>query len=162
MAKVLATRRRPPATYLWALAPPPRTPALRPRYLLDLPCLPASSLYAFQERDGCSVVVTPPGGLPACFLSLLQVYNPKNGMDSLVVTPISQASARQRAGRAGRTGPGATPPYLPSLSLLLISSSSPSPPAFVASPRQRVAGCARPCARMIGTTPKDRGAQKAG
>ena len=27
-------------------------------------------------------------------------------MDSLVVTPISQAQARQRAGRAGRTGPG--------------------------------------------------------
>ena len=27
-------------------------------------------------------------------------------MDSLVVVPISQASARQRAGRAGRTGPG--------------------------------------------------------
>ena len=27
-------------------------------------------------------------------------------MDSLVVTPISQASAKQRAGRAGRTGPG--------------------------------------------------------
>lgn len=34
------------------------------------------------------------------------VYNPKLGMDSLVVTPISSASARQRAGRAGRTGPG--------------------------------------------------------
>ena len=34
------------------------------------------------------------------------VYNPKLGMDSLVVVPISQASARQRAGRAGRTGPG--------------------------------------------------------
>ena len=29
-------------------------------------------------------------------------------MDSLVVVPISQASARQRAGRAGRTGPGKT------------------------------------------------------
>lgn len=28
------------------------------------------------------------------------------GMDALVVAPISQASARQRAGRAGRTGPG--------------------------------------------------------
>ena len=27
-------------------------------------------------------------------------------MDTLVVAPISQASARQRAGRAGRTGPG--------------------------------------------------------
>ena len=37
---------------------------------------------------------------------LCQVYNPKIGMDSLVVAPISQASATQRAGRAGRTGPG--------------------------------------------------------
>ncbi|XP_050043546.2 ATP-dependent RNA helicase DHX8 [Dermacentor andersoni] len=36
------------------------------------------------------------------------VYNPKTGMDSLVVTPISQAQAKQRAGRAGRTGPGKT------------------------------------------------------
>jgi ATP-dependent RNA helicase DHX8/PRP22 len=27
-------------------------------------------------------------------------------MDSLTVTPISQASAQQRSGRAGRTGPG--------------------------------------------------------
>lgn len=35
-----------------------------------------------------------------------KAYNPKLGMDSLVVTPISQASANQRAGRAGRTGPG--------------------------------------------------------
>jgi ATP-dependent RNA helicase DHX8/PRP22 len=33
-------------------------------------------------------------------------YDPKLGMDSLVVTPISQAQANQRAGRAGRTGPG--------------------------------------------------------
>ncbi|XP_055613923.1 ATP-dependent RNA helicase DHX8 [Uranotaenia lowii] len=35
-----------------------------------------------------------------------KVYNSKTGMDSLVVTPISQAAAKQRAGRAGRTGPG--------------------------------------------------------
>ncbi|KAF3641984.1 ATP-dependent RNA helicase DHX8 [Capsicum annuum] len=34
------------------------------------------------------------------------VYHPKQGLDSLVITPISQASAKQRAGRAGRTGPG--------------------------------------------------------
>lgn len=34
------------------------------------------------------------------------VFNPKLGMDSLVVCPISQASAKQRMGRAGRTGPG--------------------------------------------------------
>lgn len=33
-------------------------------------------------------------------------YDAHLGMDSLVVTPISQAQARQRAGRAGRTGPG--------------------------------------------------------
>jgi ATP-dependent RNA helicase DHX8/PRP22 len=35
-----------------------------------------------------------------------KVYNAKIGMDSLIVAPISQAAARQRAGRAGRTGPG--------------------------------------------------------
>lgn len=35
-----------------------------------------------------------------------KVYNSKIGMDSLIVCPISMASARQRAGRAGRTGPG--------------------------------------------------------
>ena len=34
------------------------------------------------------------------------VYDPKLGMDSLVICPISQACAKQRAGRAGRTGPG--------------------------------------------------------
>jgi len=34
------------------------------------------------------------------------VYDPRVGMDSLVVMPISQAQARQRSGRAGRTGPG--------------------------------------------------------
>ncbi|KAK9458141.1 P-loop containing nucleoside triphosphate hydrolase protein [Dipodascopsis uninucleata] len=34
------------------------------------------------------------------------VYNPRTGMSSLVVTQCSQASANQRAGRAGRVGPG--------------------------------------------------------
>lgn len=33
-------------------------------------------------------------------------YNPRTGMESLVVTPTSQASALQRAGRAGRTSAG--------------------------------------------------------
>jgi len=33
-------------------------------------------------------------------------YEAKLGMDRLQVTPISQAQAKQRAGRAGRTGPG--------------------------------------------------------
>jgi pre-mRNA-splicing factor ATP-dependent RNA helicase DHX38/PRP16 len=38
--------------------------------------------------------------------SKLKVYNPKMGMDTLQITPVSQANAGQRAGRAGRTGPG--------------------------------------------------------
>eukprot|EP01117_Protostelium_nocturnum_P019989 TRINITY_DN880_c0_g1_i4.p1 TRINITY_DN880_c0_g1~~TRINITY_DN880_c0_g1_i4.p1 ORF type:complete len:979 (-),score=252.58 TRINITY_DN880_c0_g1_i4:309-2840(-) len=33
-------------------------------------------------------------------------YNPRTGMESLVVTPVSKASAEQRAGRAGRVSPG--------------------------------------------------------
>ena len=33
-------------------------------------------------------------------------YNPRSGMESLMVTPVSKASAQQRAGRAGRTAPG--------------------------------------------------------
>lgn len=32
--------------------------------------------------------------------------NPRKGMESLLVTPISKAAAQQRAGRSGRTGPG--------------------------------------------------------
>lgn len=36
----------------------------------------------------------------------LKVYNPRIGMDALQITPISQANANQRSGRAGRTGPG--------------------------------------------------------
>jgi pre-mRNA-splicing factor ATP-dependent RNA helicase DHX16 len=33
-------------------------------------------------------------------------YNPRTGMESLQVVPVSKASATQRAGRAGRTQPG--------------------------------------------------------
>ncbi|KAF2838927.1 putative RNA helicase-like splicing factor [Patellaria atrata CBS 101060] len=36
----------------------------------------------------------------------VSAYNPKMGMDTLQVSPISQAQAKQRAGRAGRTAPG--------------------------------------------------------
>lgn len=41
-----------------------------------------------------------------CGYSKMKVYNPKIGMDALTVFPESQAAANQRAGRAGRTGPG--------------------------------------------------------
>lgn len=36
----------------------------------------------------------------------INAYDPKLGMDLLIVSPISQAQANQRSGRAGRTGPG--------------------------------------------------------
>lgn len=49
--------------------------------------------------DGVYYVVDPG-------FAKIKAYNPKIGMDSLVVAPISQSSAMQRAGRAGRTGPG--------------------------------------------------------
>lgn len=49
--------------------------------------------------DGIYYVVDPG-------FAKIKVYNPRAGMDSLIVNPISQASCRQRAGRAGRTGPG--------------------------------------------------------
>ena len=35
-----------------------------------------------------------------------KVYNPRLSLESLLVSPISKASAKQRAGRAGRTRPG--------------------------------------------------------
>ena len=49
--------------------------------------------------DGIYYVVDPG-------FAKIKTYNSKLGMDSLIVAPISQASAKQRAGRAGRTGPG--------------------------------------------------------
>ncbi|KAK0651469.1 P-loop containing nucleoside triphosphate hydrolase protein [Cercophora newfieldiana] len=36
----------------------------------------------------------------------LRAYSPSTGIESLTVTPVSKASAAQRAGRAGRTKPG--------------------------------------------------------
>ena len=41
-----------------------------------------------------------------CGLCKETCYNPRTGMESLVIVPISKASARQRAGRAGRVSAG--------------------------------------------------------
>ena len=49
--------------------------------------------------DGIMYVVDPG-------YSKLKVYNPRMGMDTLQITPVSQANSSQRSGRAGRTGPG--------------------------------------------------------
>lgn len=63
-------------------------------------CIVATNIAeASLTIDGIYYVVDPG-------FAKMKVYSPKNGMDSLVVCPVSQASARQRAGRAGRTGPG--------------------------------------------------------
>lgn len=49
--------------------------------------------------DGIVYVVDPG-------FSKQKVYNPRIRVDSLLVSPISKASAKQRSGRAGRTRPG--------------------------------------------------------
>ncbi|KAL6208837.1 hypothetical protein ACLB2K_019782 [Fragaria x ananassa] len=49
--------------------------------------------------DGVVYVVDPG-------FSKQKVYNPRAHVESLLVSPISKASARQRSGRAGRTQPG--------------------------------------------------------
>ena len=63
-------------------------------------CIVATNIAeASLTIDGIFYVVDPG-------FAKIKVYNPKLGMDSLEIAPISQASAKQRAGRAGRTGPG--------------------------------------------------------
>jgi ATP-dependent RNA helicase DHX8/PRP22 len=63
-------------------------------------CIVATNIAeASLTIDGIYFVVDPG-------MAKLKMYNSKTGMDALLITPISQASARQRAGRGGRTGPG--------------------------------------------------------
>lgn len=49
--------------------------------------------------DGIAYVIDPG-------FCKMNTYNPRNGLESLVITPCSRASANQRSGRAGRVGPG--------------------------------------------------------
>ncbi|CAJ1388380.1 unnamed protein product [Effrenium voratum] len=63
-------------------------------------CIVATNIAeASLTIDGIFFVVDPG-------MSKVKMYNSKTGMDSLLITPVSQANARQRSGRAGRTGPG--------------------------------------------------------
>ena len=57
-------------------------------------------LFLHPLRWHLQVYVIDPG------FSKQKVYNPRIRVESLLVTPISKASANQRAGRAGRTRPG--------------------------------------------------------
>jgi len=63
-------------------------------------CIVATNIAeASLTIDGIYFVVDPG-------MAKVKMYNAKTGMDALLITPVSQANARQRAGRAGRTGPG--------------------------------------------------------
>ncbi|KAH7054417.1 P-loop containing nucleoside triphosphate hydrolase protein [Macrophomina phaseolina] len=77
-------------------APAPRTPGGRPgRKVIVSTNIAETSL----TIDGIVYVVDPG-------FSKQKVYNPRIRVESLLVSPISKASAQQRAGRAGRTRPG--------------------------------------------------------
>ncbi|KAI0075013.1 P-loop containing nucleoside triphosphate hydrolase protein [Panus rudis PR-1116 ss-1] len=76
--------------------PPPRTPDGPPgRKVIISTNIAETSL----TIDGIVYVVDPG-------FSKQKVYNPRIRVESLLVSPISKASAQQRAGRAGRTRPG--------------------------------------------------------
>ena len=77
-------------------APPPRSPGGPPgRKVIVSTNIAETSL----TIDGIVYVVDPG-------FSKQRLYNPRIRVDSLLVSPISKASAQQRAGRAGRTRPG--------------------------------------------------------
>jgi pre-mRNA-splicing factor ATP-dependent RNA helicase DHX15/PRP43 len=77
-------------------APPPARPGGRPgRKVIVSTNIAETSL----TIDGIVYVVDPG-------FSKQTVYNPRIRVQSLLVSPISKASAQQRAGRAGRTRPG--------------------------------------------------------
>ncbi len=77
-------------------APTPRTPDGPPgRKVIVSTNIAETSL----TIDGIVYVVDPG-------FSMEKVYNPRIRVESLLVSPISKASAWQRAGRAGRTRPG--------------------------------------------------------
>lgn len=77
-------------------APPARHPDGRP----GRKCVVATNIAETSLTIDGIVYVVDPG------FSKQKVYNPRIRVESLLVSPISKASAKQRAGRAGRTRPG--------------------------------------------------------
>ena len=76
-------------------APPPRPNGAFGRKVVVSTNIAETSL----TIDGIVFVIDPG-------FSKQKVYNPRQRVESLLVTAISKASAQQRAGRAGRTKPG--------------------------------------------------------
>lgn len=77
-------------------APPPFKPGGRP----GRKCIISTNIAETSLTIDGIVYVVDPG------FSKQKVYNPRIRVESLLVSPISKASAQQRAGRAGRTRPG--------------------------------------------------------
>jgi pre-mRNA-splicing factor ATP-dependent RNA helicase DHX15/PRP43 len=77
-------------------APAPATPGGRP----GRKCIVSTNIAETSLTIDGIVFVVDPG------FSKQKVYNPRIRVESLLVSPISKASAQQRAGRAGRTRPG--------------------------------------------------------
>ena len=77
-------------------APAPRKKGGRP----GRKCVVSTNIAETSLTIDGIVYVVDPG------FSKQKVYNPRNRVESLLVSPISKASAQQRAGRAGRTRPG--------------------------------------------------------
>lgn len=76
--------------------PQPRKPGGRP----GRKCIVSTNIAETSLTIDGIVYVVDPG------FSKQKVYNPRIRVESLLVSPISKASAQQRAGRAGRTRPG--------------------------------------------------------
>lgn len=77
-------------------APPPLKKGGRP----GRKCIVATNIAETSLTIDGIVYVVDPG------FSKQKIYNARIRVESLLVTPISRASAQQRAGRAGRTRPG--------------------------------------------------------
>ncbi|KAK4543495.1 DEAH-box ATP-dependent RNA helicase prp43 [Oleoguttula mirabilis] len=77
-------------------APAPFKPGGRP----GRKCIISTNIAETSLTIDGIVYVVDPG------FSKQKVYNPRIRVESLLVSPISKASAQQRAGRAGRTRPG--------------------------------------------------------
>ncbi|KAJ3218490.1 hypothetical protein HDU67_005292 [Dinochytrium kinnereticum] len=76
--------------------PPPRKPGGPP----GRKCVISTNIAETSLTIDGIVYVIDPG------FSKQKVYNPRIRVESLLVSPISKASAQQRSGRAGRTRPG--------------------------------------------------------
>jgi ATP-dependent helicase HrpB len=69
---------------------------------------PSSQRKVVLSTNVAESSVTVPGifAVVDCGLARVSRHRPYSGLPALLVEPISRASAEQRAGRAGRTGPG--------------------------------------------------------